>query len=62
MDSLLSEVFECLSREFLESGPFRLITPLSSYYFRNIDNILLKYPRNIALTKITDNLNILNFP
>ena len=57
MGSPLSAVLACLYLEFLESGPFRYIIPKNSSYFRYIDDILLIYPQELDIEKITDSLN-----
>ena len=55
--SLLSGVLACIYLKFFEFGPFKYIIPSNSNYFRYIDNILLIYPQEFDLVKITDGLN-----
>ena len=47
----------CFFLEFLESGPLEFIIPNDSNYFFYIDDILLIYPQDNDLAKITDRLN-----
>ena len=56
MSLSLSGVLACLFLEFLNSGHFKFMTPRNSNYFRHTDDILLIYPRNNDVTKITDRL------
>ena len=57
MESLLSEVLECVYLEFLESGPFHYIIPNTAHYFKYINDILLIYSHDLDLHSITDRLN-----
>ena len=57
MGSPLNGALACLFLEFLESGPFKFIIPKDSNYFYYTDDILLIYPQDNDLTKITDRLN-----
>ena len=56
MSSLLSVVLAWIYLEFLEPVPFKYIIPSNSNYFLYIDDILLIYPQELDLTKITDRL------
>ena len=57
MDSVLTSVLACIYLEFLESGPFTYIIPSNTSYFRYIVDILLIYPPDLNLNRITDKLN-----
>ena len=57
MGSPLSGILTCICFEFLESGPFKYIIPSNSNYFQYIDDILLIYPQELNLIRITNRLN-----
>ena len=47
MVSPLSGVLACIYLEFLESDPFKYITPNNARYIRYIDDIQLIYPQDL---------------
>ena len=57
MGSPLSDVLACIYLEFLESGPFSHIILSNTSYFSYRDDILLIYPQDLNLDRITNRLN-----
>ena len=57
MVSPLSGLLACIYLVFLESSSYKYITPYNSDYFRYIEHILLFYPKELDLIKITRRLN-----